>query len=322
MTTVVEIAAHGGPEVLMARDLPLRPPGEGEVRIRQEAIGVNFLDVYFRRGTHRPPALPAVLGVEGAGVVEAVGPAVQDIRIGDRVAYAGMPLGGYAGSRIIREERLLPLPDDVSASDAAASLLRGLTAWMLLHRVRTVVPGEWILVHAAAGGLGQLVSRWAKNRGARVIGTVGRASKREVALAAGADHVLLHSDDGWAADAVRIADGEGVHLAIDGIGGAMLASTLSTVRPFGTCASVGWPAGPVPPIAIAELAPNVALMRPSIISFVEDVDGYRRAAKAFFQEIRNGLIPSRPRLYALADAAQAHADLEAGQTTAGIILVP
>jgi NADPH:quinone reductase len=322
MPLSITLAGPGGPDMLKAQDLPATPPGEGEVTIRQSTIGVNFVDIYFRQGLYPMPPGQSVLGLEGAGVVEAVGSNVRDLSVGDRVAYVGHPLGGYAEVRTMPASRLVRLPEGVSERVAGSSMLRGLTAHMLLHKIHPLRPGDWVLVHAAAGGLGQLVSRWAKNLGGRVIGTVGSEAKAETARAAGAEAVLLHTAENWAEEAKRIADGKGVHLAVDGIGGNMLSKTLGTVRPFGVAASLGQPAGPIPPIKVEELSsPRViGLARPSVLAYVNDPDLYRNGADDLFRALQAGLTNPIGAEYPLQEAGKAHADLEAGRTTGSVIL--
>jgi len=197
MPIAMAISGPGAPDVLQPIELSVTDPRSHEVRIRQSVIGVNFVDIYYRTGLYPVSAYPAVLGFEGAGMVEAVGPDVTSLQPGDRVAYHGTPLGAYAEVRVLPESRLVKLPDTISDRVAGSTMLRGLTAHMLLHKVHAVRPGEWILVHAAAGGLGQLVTRWAKRLGAHVVGTVGSEGKVGQAKAAGADEVLLHSQSDW-----------------------------------------------------------------------------------------------------------------------------
>ncbi|UGX86473.1 quinone oxidoreductase family protein [Phyllobacterium meliloti] len=319
MSLIVEMNGHGGPEVLHTRDIKVADPAPNEVRIRQTAIGVNFVDIYFRTGLYSPPSLPAVLGFEGAGTVDAVGDDVTNLKPGDRVGYTGMPLGGYAEVRLLPQSRLIKLPDAVSDRVAASTFLRGLTAYMLLHEVRAIKRDEWILVHAAAGGVGQLVTRWAKRLGAHVIGTVGSEGKAVMAKAAGADEVLFHKSPDWAERARQIADSKGVHLAIDGIGGSTFPQTLKTLRPFGILASIGQPAGPVSPIRIEDLG-NIAVMRPSIIASVNNPEFYERSSRALISALQDGLQSPIGAEYALHDAAKAQADLEAGKTTGSVIL--
>lgn len=319
MVLTIEMTGPGGPEVLRAREVGVGDPGRDEVRIRQTVIGVNFVDIYFRSGLYSPPSLPSVLGLEGAGIVDAIGENVSHLQPGDRVAYAGMPLGGYAEMRLIPQSRLIKLPDAVSDRVAASTLLRGLTAYMLLHEVRSVRPGEWVLVHAAAGGVGQLVSRWAKRLGANVIGTVGSEGKIAAAKAAGADEVLLYKSGDWASDVRRISGNKGVHLAVDGIGGSIFMETLKTIRPFGILGSIGQPAGPVPPVRLEDLG-NIAVMRPSVIAAVNDPAFYQRGSKALIAALQDGLSSPIGAEYHLRDAARAQADLEAGKTTGSVIL--
>lgn len=322
MPLAVTIATPGAPEVLRPQHVDVAEPQAGQVRIRQTTIGVNFVDIYFRRGLYPLPALPAVLGLEGAGTVEAVGPAVDTLRPGDRIAYAGYPLGAYAEVRILPATRLVRLPEQVSERTAGSSMLRGLTAHMLLHKVHRLRAGEWLLVHAGAGGLGQLVTRWASRLGGRVIATVGSAAKMPAAREAGAEAVLLHDAADWVDQVRHIADGKGVHLAVDGIGGAMLARTLGAVRPFGVVASLGQPAGPIPPVAVEQLGfPRaIALARPSVLAYVDDPKLYARAAADLLLALGEGLENPIGAGYPLAAAAQAHADLEAGRTIGSVIL--
>jgi NADPH2:quinone reductase len=322
MTIEIQMKRAGGPEVLVAADADVPDPGPGEVRIRQSTIGVNFIDIYHRTGLYPLSKLPAVLGVEGAGVVEAVGDGVVDLHAGDRVAYAGMPPGGYAEVRNIPRARLVRLPDDIPERVGGSTMLRGLTVHMLLRKVHPISEGDFVLVHAAAGGLGQMLARWAKRLGAVVIGTVGSKGKIAIAQEAGADAVLLRDASDWPTAIRELADGKGVHLAVDGIGGDNLARTLSTVRPFGTVASVGQAGGPIPPLRVEELGPirSASLSRPSVIAYTNDPALYRPAAEELFAVLRDGLVNPIGAEYPLRDAARAHADLEAGRTTGSVIL--
>ncbi|MGB9098559.1 quinone oxidoreductase family protein [Erwinia sp.] len=322
MSVAIVISQPGGPEVLKAIKMVLNKPGPDEVQIKHEVIGVNFVDIYFRSGLYLQPSYPVVPGFEGGGTVTAVGHNVRTFSPGDRIAYTGNPMGAYAEFRNIPASRAVKLPDGVDTRTAGSSMLRGLTAHMLLHKVRNVKAGDWILVHSAAGGLGQIVTRWATMKGARVIGTTGSAEKVKIAQAAGAAEVLLHTDTAWP-DAVReIAEGRGVHLAIDGIGGILLSSTLSVVRPFGIVASMGQPAGPIPPVRVEDLgfARSIALIRPSSIAYADNADLYRKGAEDLIAALQNGLENPVGAEYALTDAAKAHADLEAGRTTGSVIL--
>ncbi|AYG57747.1 quinone oxidoreductase family protein [Rhizobium jaguaris] len=322
MPLAIAITGSGSPETMTLVELPIAEPGPGQARIRQSISGVNFVDIYVRTGLYPLPPGQTVLGFEGAGVVEAIGSGVENLKVGDRVAYVSHPLGSYAEMRTLPASRLVRLPDDVSERLAGSTMLRGLTAHMLLHKVHPLQPGEWVLVHAAAGGVGQIVTRWAKRLGANVIATVGSGAKAEFAYEAGADAVLLHTSEDWVEETRRIADRRGVHLAIDGIGGTMLSQTLATVRPFGMVASLGEAAGPIPPIQIEELSPPraIGLARPSVLTYANDPDLYQLGTKALMAELQAGLINPIGAEYALKDAARAHADLEAGRTTASVVL--
>jgi NADPH2:quinone reductase len=321
MTIAIAISRAGGPDELKPVEVHVAEPGPGEVRVRQSVVGVNYVDIYFRSGLYQTP-LPSVLGVEGAGIVEATGAGVARLRPGDRVAYVGAPVGAYAEIRLLPENRLVKLPNGVSERVAGSSIARGLTAQMLLRKVYPVKSGDWILVHAAAGGLGQFVTRWAKRLGGHVIGTVGSKAKIAAARDAGADEVLLHTDRDWVDQARRLANDKGAHFAIDGIGGAMLAQTLGAVRPFGLVASVGQPAGRIPPIEVEDLGPrrSLGLARPSVMAYSSDPEFYQSGAAEVLAVLQDGLVNPIGAEYPLRDAAKAHAALEAGKTTGSVIL--
>jgi NADPH2:quinone reductase len=324
MAWVVRMTEPGGTERLEHVETALPAPGPGEVAIRQSAIGVNFIDIYHRIGLYPLPALPAVLGVEGAGTVIATGPGVTAPRIGERIAYAGAPVGAYASERLLPAARAIALPEGISDAVAATTLARGITAQMLLTRIYPVGPGSTILVHGAAGGLGSLMTRWAKRLGARVIGTVGSEAKAATAREAGADHLVI----GREADLVRavaaLTEGRGVDAAYDGIGGTTLLKTLACVRPFGTVASIGQAAGPIPPLPVEELGPrrSLFLVRPSVMAYVSDLATYRQAASEVLALLANGIAPLIGAAYPLAEAAAAQDDLEAGRTMGCLYLVP
>ncbi|MGO4574150.1 quinone oxidoreductase family protein [Microvirga sp. 2TAF3] len=323
MTDVIRIHEPGGPEALQLDQIELPTPGPGEVLVRQSFAGVNYVDVYHRTGLYPLPQVPAVLGVEGAGRVEAVGPGVISVCVGDRVAYTALPVGGYATARIIAAERLVRLPDAVSDRSAAGIMLRGVTAHMLLHRTYPVGPGTTILVHAAAGGLGLVITQWAKLLGATIIGTVGSEEKAQIAQSAGLDQAILYREASFVDAVKEITGGRGVDVAYDGIGGTTLLETFDAVRPFGTVASVGQAGGPIPPIEVAQLGPrrSLSLSRPSVFGYMAELDTYREAATALTSLLEQGLInASVGAVYPLTEAAQAHADLEARRTTGSILL--
>ncbi|SFH77961.1 NADPH2:quinone reductase [Collimonas sp. OK307] len=322
---MVRMAGVGGTDQLeVVTCEPPQLPGPGEVRIRHEAIGVNFVDIYHRTGLYPLAAMPAVLGVEGAGVIDAVGEGVEHLAIGDRIAYAGAPVGAYAATRLLPQAKAILLPDSISSGLAAASMLRGLTAHMLLTRTYQVSAGSTILVHAAAGGLGALLVRWAKHLGATVIGTVGSAEKAQIAKTYGADHVIVGRDADIVAEVAAMTGGKGVDFAIDGIGGEMLLKTLACVRPFGTVASIGQAAGPIAPINVGELGPrrSLSLARPSIMAYLADPHTYSVASAALIAMMQAGVVAEIGGEYPLAEAARAQADLEAGRTTGSLLLIP
>lgn len=323
MDKVVRMVGVGGVDRLEAAEIVAQPPGPGEVRIRHEAIGVNFIDIYQRIGLY-PLPLPAVLGVEGAGRVEAVGEGVSGFAIGDRVAYAGAPVGAYATSRSLPAPRLVILPESIPLRLSAASMLKGLTAHMLLTRTYPVTEGTTLLIHAAAGGLGALLTRWAKSLGATVIGTAGSPEKERIALGHGADHVIVGREADLTAEVASLTDGRGVDFAIDGIGGAMLRKTLCCVRRFGTVASIGQAAGPIPPLAVDELGPirSLSLARPSVMAYAADPALYSQGMAELLVLMQTGVAAEIGGEYPLAEAARAQADLEAGRTTGSLLLIP
>jgi NADPH2:quinone reductase len=324
MTLKIAMTAIGGVEVLKPVRADLPPPSAGEVRLRQTAIGVNFVDIYQRIGLYPVPALPAVLGVEGAGIVEAVGADVTMLRSGDRVAYAGLPLGGYAEARNLPANRLVRLPDSVDDHIAAAAMLRGVTAHMLLYRVYPVRPGMVVLVHAAAGGLGLILTQWAKRLGATVIGTVGSHAKAELAVSHGLDHALLYRETDFVAEVRRLTDGAGVDVAYDGVGGETLTRTLDAMKPFGMIASVGQASGTLPAIALGELGPrrSLSIARPSSFAYANDPKSYALAATGLFEELGRGLKIKIGIELPLVEAAKAQAQLEMGATVGSILLRP
>ena len=324
MARMIRMTKPGGTDVLELADVPLPAPGPGEILVRQSAIGINFIDIYHRTGLYPLPSMPAVPGVEGAGVVVAAGPGVAHVKPGDRIAYAGAPVGAYASERLLPAARAIPLPPAITDEVAAAAMVKGLTAHMLLTRVYRVEAGTWVLVHGAAGGLGSLLTAWAKRLGARVIGTVGSGAKADIARANGADHVIIGRDADFGREVAALTEGRGVHVAYDGIGGETLRKTLACVRPFGTVASIGQPAGPIPPIDVEELGPkrSLSLARPSIMAYISDTETYRRAAADVLAVLQDGIAPLIGRSYPLAEAAAAQADLEAGRTTGSLLLVP
>ncbi|TWF54778.1 quinone oxidoreductase family protein [Neorhizobium alkalisoli] len=318
---VVKLTACGGPENLVASHQEALTPKAGEIVIRHEAIGMNFLDTYHRKGTYALPAYPAVIGVEAVGRVEAIGDGVEEFAVGDRVAYAAA-IGAYASARVLKAERAIRLPEAISSRTAASSLLKGMTAYMLLHKTYPVGPGTTILVHAAAGGLGEIIVRWAKHLGATVIGTVSSPEKAERARLSGADHLVIGRDADLVTEVNALTGWRGVDVAYDGIGGDMLARTLQCVRPFGTAASLGQAAGPIPPVAIEMLRPGKSLTLPSIMAYSADLADYRHAAEAAIAAMGHDIVSTIAGEFSLDQAADAHAVLESGRMAGSLLLIP
>jgi NADPH:quinone reductase len=323
MAIVVRMKAAGGCDQLEVAEVGIPEPGPGEIRIRQIAIGVNFIDIYHRSGLYPVPSLPAVLGVEGAGIITAVGPGVADLKLGERVCYAGA-LGAYASERLLPAWRAVLVPPEISDAVAATALSRGITAQMLTARVFPVANGTVALVHSAAGGLGTLLVKWAKRRGAIVIGTVGSPAKAVIAKQAGADHVIVGRDADFAQEVASLTGKHGADVAYDGVGGATLLKTFDCVRPFGVVASIGQTAGPTPPISVEELGPrrSIMLARPSVMRYMSDPDSYRRAAADVIAMLQAGIQQDVGQEYPLTQAASSHADLQAGRTTGCLVLMP
>ena len=323
MATAMRLKAPGGADQFERVTIALPPPQPDEIRIRQTAIGVNFIDIYQRSGLYPLPP-PAIPGVEAVGLVTAVGANVTSPRVGDRVAYAGAPVGAYVSERNLPAWRAIHLPDSVSDASVASVFVKGITAHMLLQRVYPVGPGTVVLIHSAAGGLGQLMTRWARHLGATVIGTVGSDIKAETARNAGAQHVIVGRDADFARAVADLTDARGVDVAYDGVGGDTLSKTLQCVRPFGVVASIGQSAGAIPPINVDDLGPRRSLMlaRPSVMAYLNSREDYRNAADAVLAAAQEGILRSEGKAYRLNDVAQAHADLEDGRSTGSLYLVP
>ncbi|GAB4541130.1 MAG: quinone oxidoreductase [Parvularculaceae bacterium] len=317
------IEHHGGPEVLRLVDESAPQPGPGEALIRQAAVGVNFIDVYFRTGLY-PLELPSGLGQDAVGIVEALGPGVKDFSVGDRVGYGTAGVGAYAEYRAVAADKLIPLPDGVTDEVAAATLVKGMSTEMLIRQVHEATAGEDILVYAAAGGVGTLLCQWAAHLGARVLGVVGAEAKAAVARENGCAEVLIQRE--LSADAVRdLAGGAGVHVVYDSVGADTFWISLDSLRPRGLMVSYGNASGPPPAVSPLELSKrgSLFLTRPTLFHYVETPDRLRAAASAFFEQISSGVITPRiGGVYPLAEAAQAHRDLEARKTTGAIILKP
>lgn len=317
------ITRTGGPEVIEWIDVDLPDPAPGEVRMRTHAAGLNFIDTYFRTGLY-PSDLPSGLGSEASGVVEAVGDGVT-LAVGTRVATFGPSRGAYATARNLPVDQLITLPDDIDDETAAAVMLKGCTTEFMAERAAHVAPGDWVLVHAAAGGVGLLLVQWLKARGARVIGTVGDAAKSDAARSAGADEIILYGEEDTAARVRALTDGAGVRVTYDGVGAATWQSSLDATGKRGLIVSYGNASGPVTDVALGVLATKGSLFctRPTLFHYYGDADERAAGSARLFEMIRSGALKvTIGQRYALEDAADAHRDLEARRTHGSTILVP
>jgi NADPH2:quinone reductase len=324
MAKAVKIYRYGGPEVLQWEEYDPGQPGSDEVRLRQEAVGLNFIDIYHRTGLYPLPSLPAIPGMEGAGVVEAVGEGVTEVAVGDRVAYAGMPPGAYAEVRLIPAHRLVTLPDSIATRQAAAMMLQGMTARYLLRGCYPVRSGSRILIHAAAGGVGLIVCQWAKHLGAMVIGTVGSPEKAEIARAHGCDYPILYDREDLVSRARSITAGRGVDVVYDSVGQATFMKSLDCVRPMGTVVSFGQSSGPIPPFDLSILGAkgSLFLTRPSLMQYTAAREDLLAHARDLFEVVSKGAVKiAIQQTYPLEEAAQAHRDLESRRTTGSSILI-
>jgi NADPH:quinone reductase len=322
MAEAILVREYGGPEVLQRTTVDVGEPGEGELRLRQTFVGVNFHDVYVRSGLYRTLTPPGIPGIEAVGVVERVGPGVQGFRAGDRIGYVTRSYGCYAAERLLPASIALKLPDAVDDRTAASVLLKGLTVEMLVRRVHRVAPGQWVLVQAAAGGVGQLLAQWAARLGARVIGTVGSAEKREVARAAGCSEVILYREEDVAARVAAITQGRGVDVAYDGVGRDSFAGSLGSLALCAHLVNFGQASGPVPPVALSELqARSTTLSRPVVFHYAARREALESMARALFEALAGGwLRVEAPSEFPLADAAAAHALLASRAATRAVVL--
>lgn len=324
MAKAIRINRTGGPEVMEYVDVEVGEPGPGEARVRHAACGVNYIDVYFRTGLY-PQPLPAGLGMEGAGVVEAVGEGVTEVAVGDRVAYAGRPNGAYSDVRNMPSALLLRLPNEISFETGAAMMLQGLTVQYLFRRTVPLKRGDTILFHAAAGGVGLIASQWARALGVNMIGTVGSDEKAALAKAAGCSHVINYNTEDFVARVMEITNGEKVSVVYDSIGKDTFTKSLDCLRPLGMMVSFGNASGPVPDFSLAELSSRGSLFitRPTLFSYAAKRADLEAMAADLFAVVASGDVKiDIHQTYKLADAAQAHIDLEARKTTGSSILVP
>ena len=324
MTLSVRIEQQGGPEVLQLVETSVPPPGPGQLRVRHEAIGLNFIEIYQRSGVYKIP-LPGGLGAEAAGIVDAVGPEVGGFAVGDRIAYAGGPLGAYSEERLLPAANAVKLPAGVSSEAAAALMLKGMTAWYLLHQTFPVRPGHTLLVHAAAGGVASILVPWAKHLGAIVIGTAGSPEKADLAKAAGCDHVLLYRDREFAPEVRRLTDGAGVDVVYDSVGKDTFNGSLDSLRRRGMMVSFGNASGKVPPfepILLSEKG-SLFLTRPTLAHYTGTRPELETAANALFEVIAKGIVqPQIRQRYPLREVARAQTELAGRHTTGSSVLLP
>jgi NADPH2:quinone reductase len=323
MAKAIRIHETGGPEVMRLEEIDVGAPGPGEARVRHTAVGVNFVDTYHRSGLY-PLPLPAVLGVEGAGVVEAVGSGVSNVRAGDRVAYMATP-GSYAEARLVPADRLLRLPDGVPDRQAAAMMLKGLTVQALVRRTYPVRRGETVLFHAAAGGVGLIAVQWLKALGATVIGTVGSDEKAALAKAHGCDHVVVYTREDFPKRVRELTGGEGVPVVYDSVGKSTFEGSLDCLRPLGLMVSYGNASGPVPPFDLGVLGRkgSLFLTRPTVYSYVAKREDLERAAAELFEVVASGKVKIEiGGAWPLAEAAEVHRKLHARATSGSILLLP
>jgi len=327
MPRAVQIAAFGGPEQLQVVEVAVGEPGPGEIRIRHHACGLNYIDVYQRTGLY-PSALPLTLGMEGAGIVEAVGAGVTHLAVGDRAAYASNPPGSYSEARVMSARCVVKLPEAIAFDTAAGMMLKGLTAQYLLKKTRPVEgleAGDFVLFHAAAGGVGLIACQWAKALGLQLIGTAGGAAKCALALEHGAAFAIDYSKEDFVARVKQITGGKGVKLVYDSVGKDTFDKSLDCLRPFGLMASFGNASGPVPPFAPGALGPkgSLYLTRQTLFTHIATREATQAMADELFAVVASGAVKIRiDQRYPLADVAQAHRDLEARKTTGSTVLLP
>jgi len=324
MVKAIRMHETGGPEVLRWEDVALGEPGAGQARVRHTAIGVNFIDTYHRTGLYKLP-LPSVLGVEAAGVVEAVGPGVSHAKVGDRVAYVSRPPGAYAEAALVPADRLVRIPEGVSDEVAAGAMLKGMTVWMLVRRIHAVRPGETVLFHAAAGGVGLIAMQWLRAIGARTLATVGSDEKGRLALASGASEVIVYTREEVARRVRELTNGEGVPVVYDSVGRSTFEGSLDSLAPMGLLVSYGNASGPVPPFDIGQLAlkGSLFLTRPTLFSYTARREDLEEGARELFAVLESGKVRIDVKhRWPLSQAADAHRALEGRKTTGSIVLVP
>ncbi|MBK0024164.1 MULTISPECIES: quinone oxidoreductase family protein [Brucella] len=324
MINAIRVHQTGGPDVLQYEQIEIGEPGAGEAKVRHEAIGLNFIDVYFRTGLYKAAQMPFTPGNEGAGIVVAVGSGVENLKVGDRVAYAATP-GSYAEERILPADRLVKVPDSIELKTAAAMMLKGMTAQYLLRQTFVVKPGHTILFHAAAGGVGLIAGQWAKHLGATVIGTAGSEEKIALAKAHGYDHVINYRTENFVERVKELTGGEGVNVVYDSVGRDTYMGSLDVLKPLGMFACFGQSSGVIPPFDLNLLAQKGSLFatRPTLFNYVAKRAELEKTANELFDVVASGAVKIEiNQTYALKDVRKAHEDLEARKTTGASILLP
>jgi len=324
MVKAIRFHENGGPEVLRVEDVKLPEPGPGQARVRHTAIGVNFIDTYHRTGLYKLP-LPAGLGVEAAGVVEAIGSGVSEAKVGDRVAYVARPPGAYAEAAVVPADRLVRIPEGISDEVAAAIKLKGMTVWMLVRRIRSVKAGDTVLFHAAAGGVGLIAMQWLRALGARTLATVGSDDKGRLALASGASEVIVYTREDFVKRVRELTKGEGVPVVYDSVGRSTFEGSLDCLSPMGLMVSYGNASGAVPPFDLAQLAAkgSLFLTRPTLFTYTARRQDLEEGARELFAVVQSGKVRIEVKhRWPLAQAAAAHRALEGRETTGSIVLVP
>ncbi len=325
MTKAIRVHAIGGPEVLRWEEAEPGSPKDGQVLVRQKAVGLNFIDVYFRTGLYPSPSIPFVLGMEAAGVVEAVGPGVSELKVGDRVAYGAGAMGAYAEARLVPADKLLRIPEGIEDQTAAAMMLKGMTAQYLLRRCYNVKRGDTILIHAAAGGVGTIACQWAKHLGATVIGTVGSEDKAKRAAAHGCDHPIIYTKEDFVKRVREITKGEGVPVVYDSVGKDTFMKSLDCLRPRGLMALFGQSSGAPEPFNLGMLAQKGSLYvtRPTLATYTAKRADLVETANELFDVVKRGAVKIEVnQTFPLKDAAEAHRALEGRKTTGSTVLLP
>ena len=324
MARTIIIEQHGGPEVMTVSDRPVGDPGPGEIRIAHKACGLNFIDVYQREGLYKL-TLPAALGMEAAGVVEAVGEGVIHLKPGDRAAYAANPPGAYSEARVMPAAQVCPLPDAISFEEGAAMMLKGLTVDYLFNRTTPIAKGDWVLFHAGAGGVGLIACQWARSEGINLIATAGSDEKCRMTLDHGAAHAINYRSEDFAARVREITDGRGVDVVMDSVGKDTFEGSLNSLRPLGMMISFGNASGPVPPVDLLALASrgSLKITRPTLFTHIADHATCQEMAGRLFSKVASGAVKIEiGQRFGLAEVAEAHGALEARKTTGSTILTP